>query len=66
MRALRRHLLATLVIAAAVLSSGVPAKALTNASAHVSAVVGASHGTKSVGTVCLAGTNWDNGKQMCV
>jgi len=61
MRALRRPLLATLVIAAAVLSAGTPVKALTNASAHIPAVSTAFHSN----VVCPAGTNWDNAKLMC-
>lgn len=65
MRALKRHLLATLFIAAAVLSAGTPAKAFTNASAHVSGVVAAFHSPASVRMSCPAGTNWDSNLQKC-
>ncbi|HLK00893.1 MAG TPA: chitin binding peritrophin-A domain-containing protein [Streptosporangiaceae bacterium] len=65
MRALRRHLLATLFIAAAILSAGTPAKAITNASAHISGVVAAFHSPKAVRMICPAGTNWDNNLQKC-
>jgi len=56
MRALWRHCLAPLAMAAAVLSAGVPAHLSATAPAHPSAAVFQD---------CPAGTNWDHITMTC-
>jgi hypothetical protein len=64
MRALRRHLLALLVIPAAVFLASTPAHAAAP-SAHVAASA-VNTTVKLVPSDCPAGTNWDDILQECV
>ncbi len=58
MRALWRHSLAPLVVAAAVFSAVVPANFAAAATVHPT--------VKIVPRACPAGTNWDNVTHTCV
>jgi hypothetical protein len=61
MRALRRHLLAALIMAVAGFAA-TPANAFAGSSAGLSAAAAAQH----LATACPEGTNWDNVKHACV
>lgn len=56
MRALTRHFLAPLAMAAAILSAGVPALLHTGPAVHHAAALARG---------CPPGTNWDTIKQVC-
>jgi hypothetical protein len=58
MRARPRHLLALLIIPAAVFFAGTPA--------HAAAASAGSSAIKVASSDCPAGTNWDDGLQECV
>jgi len=62
MRALKRHVLVPVFVAAAIVSGGAAAHLATTP-----ATSPAAHSVRTIaGPICPAGTNWDDALQMCV